>query len=543
MAKRIVICSDGTGNTAILGRGTNVFKTFEAVDLNGHKHDPSLTPQIALYDDGVGTEDFKPLKIFAGITGWGLSRNVKQLYKELVRVYDPGDEIFMFGFSRGAFTIRTLAGFIGTCGIVDRARCCGNTASEFERAIKRAYRVYRSCYRTWLAQTIMGPPSRDRGKAFKERCSHDARITFIGVWDTVDAVGLPFHISNIINSAVYRYKFPDRRLSKAVDRACHALAIDDERHSFHPLLWDETTEDPENGRIEQVWFAGAHSNVGGGYPKHGMSLVALDWMLSKAREQQLRLKANERCYFFEHANVDDKLYDPRAGLGVFYRWKIRDVAAICRENHVTPRIHFSVFERIAHGTEDYAPGNIPSATRIAITPPDDPEDLNFVQRRARRMQAVLQSAGAPDLASVRPYMTIGFLSYYLYLLSCLGALAIAGGIRTASDLFHPGAALASVGSLLAGLMSTPFATVIDVLRQLSAQPQMMGWVVSGLVTSYVLALIADTRMNAVFTRFWFEVQPVLRAALKQAREDVRVSSSPIDAALEVPYGTAAVVRN
>jgi len=540
MAKRIVICSDGTGNTAIVGRGSNVFKTFEAVDLNGHKHDASLTPQIALYDDGVGTEDFKPLKIFAGMTGWGLSRNVKQLYKELVRVYDPGDEIFMFGFSRGAFTIRTLAGFIGTCGVLDRNKCCGTTASELERGIRRAYRVYRSCYRTRLVQMIMGPPSRDRGTAFKEHCSHDARITFIGVWDTVDAVGLPFHISNVINSVIYRYKFPDRRLSQVVDRACHALAIDDERHSFHPLLWDETADDAGSGRIEQVWFAGAHSNVGGGYPKHGMSLVALDWMLTKAREQQLRLKASERRYFFEHANVDDKLYDPRAGLGVFYRWKIRDVAAICRENNVTPKIHLSVFERIAHGTEDYAPGNIPAGTRVAITPPDDLQDRTLVQRRAVRVQAVLQSAGAPDLASLRPYMAVGFLSYYLYLLSCLGALAVAGGVRAVTDLLDPVAVFTSVGSLVGGLMSSPFATVLDVLKQLMTQPQMLGWVAAGLATSYVLALIADRRMNAVFTRFWFEVQPVLRSAFKQARDDVKTSSSPIDAGVELSYGKAAI---
>jgi uncharacterized protein (DUF2235 family) len=543
MAKRIVICSDGTGNTAIVGRGTNVFKTFEAVDLTGHKHDASLMPQIALYDDGVGTEDFKPLKIFAGVTGWGLSRNVKQLYKELVRVYDPGDEIFMFGFSRGAFTIRTLGGFIGTCGILDRARCCGNTASELEKAVRRAYRVYRSCYRTRLAQMIVGSPSRDSGKTFKEQCAHDARITFIGVWDTVDAVGLPFHISNVINSALYRYKFPDRRLSRTVDRACHALAIDDERHSFHPLLWDETGEDRDNPRIEQVWFAGAHSNIGGGYPKQGMSLVALDWMLTKAREQQLRVNADERRYFFEHANVDDKLYDPRAGLGVFYRWKIRDVAETCRKNNVVPRIHFSVFERIAHGTEDYAPGNIPAGAQVVITPPDDLCDRAFVQRRALKVQGVLQSVGAPDLASVRPHMMVGFISYYLYLLSCLSALAVAGGVRTATDLLNPGAVLASVGSLLAGLMSSPMVTVVDVVKQLSTQPQMLGWLAAGLITSYVMALIADSRMNAVFTRFWFEVQPMLRAALKQARRDVTAPDASLVAGVEVPYGTAAVVPN
>ena len=119
MAKRIIICSDGTGNTAVKGRGTNVFKLYEAIDLNGHRTDPTLTPQVALYDDGVGTENVKLLKIFAGMTGFGLGRNVRQLYKELVRIYDPGDEIYVFGFSRGAFTVRTLVGLIAKCGVLD----------------------------------------------------------------------------------------------------------------------------------------------------------------------------------------------------------------------------------------------------------------------------------------------------------------------------------------------------------------------------------------------------------------------------------------
>jgi uncharacterized protein (DUF2235 family) len=89
--KRIIVCSDGTGNTAVKGRGTNVFKLFEAADLNGHRTNAELTPQVALYDDGVGTESFKPLKVFAGATGFGLARNVRRLYKELVRIHDPGD--------------------------------------------------------------------------------------------------------------------------------------------------------------------------------------------------------------------------------------------------------------------------------------------------------------------------------------------------------------------------------------------------------------------------------------------------------------------
>jgi len=122
MGKNIIICSDGTGNTANKDRGTNVFKLFEAVDLNGHLVDPKLTLQVALYDDGVGTESFLPLKLIGGAFGWGLKRNVLNLYTGLVRIYDPGDRIYLFGFSRGAFTVRTLAGLIAQAGILNGNR-------------------------------------------------------------------------------------------------------------------------------------------------------------------------------------------------------------------------------------------------------------------------------------------------------------------------------------------------------------------------------------------------------------------------------------
>ena len=97
MPKNIIICADGTGNTTIKGRGTNVFKLYEAVDQNGHRFDPAAVQQVAIYHDGVGTETLKWARLFAGAFGWGLSRNVKQLYGELARVYDPGDHIFLFG--------------------------------------------------------------------------------------------------------------------------------------------------------------------------------------------------------------------------------------------------------------------------------------------------------------------------------------------------------------------------------------------------------------------------------------------------------------
>jgi len=281
MAKRIVICSDGTGNSAIKGRGTNVFKLFEAVDLETHKFNPDATPQIAIYDDGVGTETFKPLKILSGATGWGLSRNVKHLYKELARIYDPGDDIYMFGFSRGAFTVRTLVGFIQTCGLVDPERLQPKTFRTLQQAVDKGYKAYRKCYRPKLWRMLFGARAGANG-AFKREHSlpYDIPIRFLGVWDTVDAVGLPFRLSDAINATFYQFKFSDHKLSPLVQRAAQALAIDEPRESFAPLLWEEDAQD--RARIQQVWFAGAHSNIGGGYPKQGMSLVALDWLLSEA---------------------------------------------------------------------------------------------------------------------------------------------------------------------------------------------------------------------------------------------------------------------
>jgi uncharacterized protein (DUF2235 family) len=527
MPKRIVVCSDGTGNTAIKGRGTNVFKLFEAVDLDSHRYDPTVTPQIAIYDDGVGTEDFKPLKLLGGATGWGLSRNVKHLYAELVRVYDPGDEIYMFGFSRGAFTVRTLVGLIATCGLIDPRQLPKRTARAFHAKVQKAYSAYRACYQPLVKQAFV-KPSKDRAARFKKRFSYpdETRIRFVGVWDTVDAVGLPFHLGELLNATVYRFKFPDHALSRIVDRACHALAIDDDRQTFHPLMWKETPQDA--GRVSQVWFAGAHSNVGGGYPKQGMSFVALDWMLEEAaqagrpfNEHGLRLNRSERDWFREHASVDDKLYDPRAGLGVFYRWRIRDITAICDAYGVRPKIHVSVLERIAHGTDDYSPGNLPADAEVIFTPPPSSTYTELAQRRAAAAQKVL--ATIPDgtlLHQVKSELAIGQLSYYIYLATVV--VGIAGAWRSASDplLQQPGAATA-VSTFGFATLTNLWETAIRVCAHMWAQPWLMAGLALGFAIAYALTLFVDRRLSAAFSGFWFVKQEELRDGLKQARQEAR----------------------
>lgn len=558
MAKNIVICSDGTGNSTIKGRGTNVFKLFEAVDLNGHRYNPQLTPQVALYDDGVGTEDFRPLKLFAGVTGFGLSRNVKQLYKELVRIYDKDDRIFLFGFSRGAFTVRTLADFIAKCGILDVAKL--STADQLEARVQEAYKVYRQCYRTTLEQ-VFTDKSAEMAKQFKQQhcLDGDVSIAFMGVWDTVDAVGLPFHLGDFINLVVYRFKFPDYHLSASVKRACHALALDDERHSFHPRK-----EQPGDGeRIEQVWFAGAHSNVGGGYTKQGMSLVALDWMIQKAQEAglqvreaglqdegpSLRLIDSDRRFYRQHANVDDKLYDPRAGLGMFYRWKPRDMGAMCRENRVQPAIHLSVLERIAHGTEDYAPGNIAPNAKVVITLTGDREQDAAALARARVVEAAFQSAhkkdltppsekgtivheqaptgevvpGSPHTAAqsllsrVRAEVLIGYVSYYVYLLSCIAVL-IAASVPEGERSLTPWLLIKNAASFIYRLMTFQLGPVFEQVKRLVTSPGLLALLAGAFLAAYGLALVADRRLSVVFSQFWHAARPKLRAALKRARE-------------------------
>jgi uncharacterized protein (DUF2235 family) len=421
MPKNIVICSDGTGNSANKDGGTNVFKLFEAVDLTGHADDPPELPeQIAFYDDGVGTESFKPLRILGGAVGWGLSKNVRQLYAALVRSYKPGDRIYLFGFSRGAFTVRTLGGFITSCGILKNEY---ETDAALCNAVKDVYRVYRSGYigkteellrRTMGRSTVRKKVFEQKKKGFDERHrTHDAKIAFIGVWDTVDAVGLPFdHFADFLN-LFYRFKFSDLRLSDKVEGGCHAVAIDDERHTFHPVMWEETERD--KGRISQVWFPGVHSNVGGGYPKQGMSLVSLDWMMTQAESARLRFYEGDREWVREHANVNDKLYNSRAGLAMYYRYKPRDIGRICALAGIgEPMVHESAIERVRQQTEGYSPGNLPRTMQIVAT-------HNPASRHAGKASAIAAGyAGANCLLDrVEKLVFLRRISHYIFVVLSL----------------------------------------------------------------------------------------------------------------------------
>jgi hypothetical protein len=500
--KNIILCSDGTGNTAVKGRGTNVFKLFEAVDLTEHRTNPSLDAQLAFYDDGVGTQGNALVKMLGGAAGYGLAQNVKKLYRELARVYDPGDRIFLFGFSRGAFTVRTLAGMIGRCGVLNAALI--PTAGQLVEGVDAAYAGYRAGYGSVLTKAVgglLGRPSRDDAIArFKDkyRPYTDVEIAFLGVWDTVDAVGMPFALAEMVNRYLVQFKFPTSTLGSHVQHACHALSLDDDRRAFEPVLW---TVPEDDHRIEQVWFAGVHSNVGGGYPKQGMSLVALDWMLCHAALHGLRLQTLDHDIARGHASVDDTLYDPRAGLGLFYRWAPRDVRKYCTDSGVPARIHLTVGERIAHGTADYAPGNVPGGVTVAVTPgyppgPESERKTRILQHRAAAIEQVMRKA-LPDgrylLDDVRFELRLGDDSYWLFMASWLAV-----GI--------------CVVSAFAGLPGLSWAFGFGAI--------------AGFFGAWRLAGRVDAAMSDKFSEFWHRNRPELRQGLKDAHAAARAMQEP-----------------
>jgi uncharacterized protein (DUF2235 family) len=495
MPKNIVLCSDGTGNSTIKNRGTNVYKLYEAVDL---ETPPGARPQVAFYDDGVGTGSLKVIRILGGAFGFGFARNVRDLYMRLCRVYRPNDAIYLFGFSRGAYTVRALAGMIATCGVLDNATL---SERDLRSAVGEAYRVYRLRYRPERRQaeaTRRAEEFRRRRRVYQP--GDPVRIAFIGVWDTVGAVGLPDDawLKKVLwMLSGFRIPwFKHYRLGDIVARACHALAIDDERQTFHPVLWEERRASGDRDpRLEQVWFAGVHSNVGGGYVKQGMSLVALDWMMQQARAADLRFSQIDEHAYFVHQNVYDKLYDSRSGLGTFYRYRPRDLAAISRKFGIDhPRVHASAFDRIGLRTEGYAPGNIPLGS-IVVGP--DRERLAKVQAAVN----TTLNAGLP-LDSVRKLVKVRRGGYFVTLFSTIGAAAwtLWSGWAT-QGLAATASAVVSVSGIVGLLwdLATAHPFGFAVLLVLAAG----GW---------LAAWAARRRMGDRFANVWLPGLPDLRPA-------------------------------
>ena len=271
--KRLVVCCDGTwnepdqkvdGKPADETEPTNVLKTVRGLAPVG----ADGIVQVVYYDTGVGTRGGTDKYVGGGL-GAGLSENIQQAYRFIANNYHEGDQLFLFGFSRGAYTVRSLAGFIEAVGLLSKANL---------RLLPEAYALYRL------------PPDKRAGSLVERRLSaagepsrRPVPVEFIGVWDTVGALGAPTPFLGRLTRK--RVSFHNTQLGAEVRHACQALAVDERRRPFQPVLW--TGAPRGNQTIEQAWFAGVHSSIGGGYRNCGLADIALSWLASRAASRGL----------------------------------------------------------------------------------------------------------------------------------------------------------------------------------------------------------------------------------------------------------------
>ena len=276
----IVVCADGTWNRPEedieKDFPTNVLKLARAIR-------PSTTAlkQQVFYDWGLGSYHDR---VSAGATGRGIHKNILDGYRYIVQNYAEGDRIYLFGFSRGAYTVRALSGLINNCGILKRPQAA---------LISSAWKIYKSPQKK-------NHPDGEAAVQFRNAHAHPSRaVHFIGVWDTVGALGVPFSFMGLFDR---HDEFYDTKMGPNVAYARHALAIDEQREDFEPTVW---TSRP-GVDLKQVWFAGVHADIGGSYPPDkatGLraSDASLAWMLGEAEAQGLVLEAHLRSALTEGA--------------------------------------------------------------------------------------------------------------------------------------------------------------------------------------------------------------------------------------------------
>ena len=361
--KRLALFFDGTWNDP--GDNTNVWR----LKLMLASHDRQGAPQIAYYDPGVGTGVLD--RFSGGAFGVGLSENVRHAYRWLMEHYDENDEIYLFGFSRGAFTARSLAGLIARCGLLKPS-----APLSFKQVYER-YQQGDAVATIYQLKYFNKTPANLEEEVLKSD-THYKRymIKMVGVWDTVGSIGLP--IGNFPGISSRTLRFHNTRLSKIVEHSYHALALDEYRSPYWAVLWThwlhkqpkEEDKDPadDNRWVEQRWFAGAHSNVGGGYRDDLLPQRPLDWIQRKAIKCDLNFRSTlELSHTWEddlHIPPVDSYSKFLAGIWSnirkpYIRWVQSDPVEKIPKREQTPparpgwvhtvneRVDYSVFRRCA----------------------------------------------------------------------------------------------------------------------------------------------------------------------------------------------------
>lgn len=324
MPKKIIFCSDGTWDDP--NNNSNVCQLYQALEtIDG--------VQMPMYDSGVGTGGCEISKLLGGAVGAGLVDKIKAGYADVAAHYQPGDDIYLFGFSRGAYTARSLAGMIAICGLPTKFQTDGE-------CLDMAWEAYRNvAERSELLE------------AMKEQFAMDeAKIRLLGVWDTVGSLGIPALFGEV---DPIQYGFLSTDLHPNVLNAVQALAIDEQRQQFQPCIW--TTPPSDNQSVTQVWFAGVHCDVGGGYtPDNNGSLlsnITLLWMANYAQAEDLIFKPGALPNKNVMPDALATLHNSRTGVYCIFPPHIRNIGV------VSP-VSVSVAERAADAKLGYKPGNL-----------------------------------------------------------------------------------------------------------------------------------------------------------------------------------------
>jgi uncharacterized protein (DUF2235 family) len=322
MSKRIVYCADGTWDDA--SKNTNVYRFYKAVGVSAD--------QVPIYDDGVGADGLPLNKAVGGAFGTGLYQKIKDGYTKISHVYEKGDELYILGFSRGAYTARCVAGMIAACGLP--------TANFTDDVVDKAFHAYRD--------------KDDRAKILADldkTCDmFDAPIKMVGVWDTVGSLGIPSLIGQVDPIV---YGFLDTGLHPDVQNAYHALAIDERRVEFPATLWSGP---PAPGQtLEQVWFCGVHSDVGGSYPDDpdgtALSDITLAWMMSKASALGLQFNQTVQKQYSLPLDAKYSLDTKHESWNVL--WTIPKRRSISADSWISDSVYFRCMQE-----SDYRPGNL-----------------------------------------------------------------------------------------------------------------------------------------------------------------------------------------
>lgn len=323
--KRIIVCMDGTWNKPTqYDRGkrkpTNVVKIARGIEPVC----PNGVHQVVYYSEGVGTQ-WGLDRILGGGFGMGLSQNIIKAYRFIVHNYQQGDEIYLFGFSRGAYTVRSLAGLLNKVGLLPK-----NHAFY----MPEAYRLYRN-----------GPSEAQLVSFQKQHHCIDVKIKFVGVWDTVGALGIPVGFGKFNR----RYQFHDVSLTRNIEHAYQALAIDERRGIFNPAIWQLPKDSTQT--LQQQWFIGSHSNVGGGYSQDGLANISLHWIKDMATQYGLHF--NEPFLSYYKAYHLDEYRNSMTWL-----YKLTDsIREINRKPWTNESLHHSVLHRI-RDLSSYRPANV-----------------------------------------------------------------------------------------------------------------------------------------------------------------------------------------